>query len=128
MYCYPACPDISPECKEEWPCLKQLRALNYSSLTLQQFRALVCKNHQEQFPHLIKCLYGCPYLYSHLREGCFSTQNRIKTKLRNRLKVKCLDILMRISEGPAVEKLDYSRPAKIWCEKKEHRLFMTKRN
>lgn len=117
---FSVCLDVS-ECKEEWPCLKQLAALNYSSLSLQQFWALMCKHHRERFPYLIKLAHACmavPVATATCERG-FSTQNRIKTK---RLKTKRLDVLMRIvEEGPSVDKFDYNRPAKIWCEMKERR-------
>ena len=44
------CPMITSECKEEWPCLKQLAAINYSTLSMQQFWILISKHNKEQFP------------------------------------------------------------------------------
>ena len=125
------CPTISNlECKQEWSTLKQLAARNYSMLSFQQFWVIICKNHTEQYPHLIELALTCmaiPISTAKCERG-FSTQNRIKTKLRNRLKTARLDILMRLSEeGPPVGEMDYDRPAKIWSEAKERRLFTTKK-
>ena len=124
------CPTISSECKEEWSSLKQLAAKNYSMLSLQKFWVLICRSHKEQYPHLIKLAHACmaiPITTATCERG-FSTQNRIKTKIRNRLKTKSLDILMRLSEeGPPVNEMDYNRPAKIWYEAKERRLFKGKK-
>ena len=73
---------------------------NYSMLSLQKFWILICSSHKE---HLIKLTHACmaiPITTATCERG-FSTQNRIKTKIRNCLKTKSLDILMRLSEeGP----------------------------
>lgn len=82
----------------------------------------------EQYLHLIElALTGMAIPISTVKcERGFSTQNRIK---RNRLKTARLDILMRLSEeGPPVGEMEYDRPAKIWSEAKERRLFTTKKN
>ena len=66
------------ECKEEWSCLKQLAALNYSSLELQQFWLVICKHHKEQFP--FKLAHACMAVpvstATCICERGFSTQNR----------------------------------------------------
>ena len=46
-------PYITPECKEEWSCLKQLAFTNYCTLTLQEFWILIARKHKEQFPCLL---------------------------------------------------------------------------
>lgn len=118
------------ECREEWPSFKQLVALNYSSLDLQHLWPMVCKLHRDQYPFLIKLAHAClaiPVSTATCERG-FSTQNRIKNKLRNRMQTKRLDILMRITEeGPDVNEFDFDRSAKLWCEKKERRLFRPKK-
>ena len=96
--------------------------MNYSTLSIQQFWILISKHNKEQFPHLIQLAHACmaiPVTSATCERG-FSTQNRIKTKHRNRMKTKRLDVLMRISEeGPPIDNYDFSRSAKKWIEMKE---------
>ena len=48
-------------------------------------------------------------------ERGFSSANRIKTKLRNRLLVESMDVLLRISiEGPPLQQFDFSRALDIY--------------
>ena len=76
------------ECSSEWECLKRLTKNNYASMTMQQLCRRLCTDLslRDTFPQLTT---GC--------EHAFSSMNRIKTELRNRLKTSKLDCLMRIS-------------------------------
>lgn len=57
-------------------------------------------------------------------ERAFSLQNRIKTKLRNRLGEERIDLLMRISmgPGPSVESFEYKAAVRQWRKQKQRRL------
>ena len=118
------------ECKEEKPSFKQLVALNYSSLDVQHLWPMVSRFHKDQYLFLIKLAHAC--LAVPLSTACerrFSTQNRTKNKLRNRMQTKHLDIVMRITEeGPDVNKFDFNYAVKVWWfEKKERRLSQLKK-
>ena len=122
------CPElqITQSCKEEWPCLKQLASASYKSHSVEDFWAIVAQKHKDQFPCLLKLAHACLTLpvSTVCCERGFSTQNRIKTKLRNRMKVRRLDALMRISEeGPPVKDLDFSKPIEMWCRAKDRRIL-----
>ena len=64
------------------------------------------------FPELLKLAVLClvtPLSTATCERG-FTTQNRIKTKLRNRLQSKRLDILLRISEeGPNISDFNFEQ-------------------
>lgn len=122
------CPElqITQSCKEEWPCLKQLASASYKSHSVEDFWAVVAQKHKDQFPCLLKLAHACLTLpvSTVCCERGFSTQNRIKTKLRNRMKMRRLDVLMRISEeGPPVKDLDFSKPIEMWCKLKDRRIL-----
>ena len=57
-------------------------------------------------------------------ERAFSLQNRIKTKLRNRLGEERIDLLMQISmgPGPSVESFEYKAAVRQWKKQKQRRL------
>ena len=56
-------------------------------------------------------------------ERAFSSMNRIKTELRNRLKTKTLEYLMRNSiEGPSLADFNFERAADIWGGMRNRRL------
>lgn len=59
--------------------------------------------------------------------GCergFSTQNRLKTKLRNRLLEGKLDTLMRLSiEGEPLNEFDFASALAVWKSAKSRRMF-----
>ena len=117
---------ITQSCKEEWPCLKQLASFSYQSHSMEDFWAVVAQKHKDQFPCLLKLAHACLTLpvSTVCCERGFSTQNRIKTKLRNRMKVRRLDVLMRIyEEGPTIKDLDFSKPIEMWCKAKDRRIL-----
>ena len=59
-------------------------------------------------------------------EPAFSTMNRIKTKLRNRLKTTTLDCLLRISiEGPELKDFDFQLALKKWSTIRNRRISTT---
>ena len=77
------------------------RHMNLADFTARFFE----RDHATTFPHhavLISVAVTLPVTNAGCERG-FSTQNRLKTKLCNRLLEGKLDILMRLSiEGPAV--------------------------
>lgn len=86
-------------CRQEMPLFKQLVFHSYSSMSLHELWKIMAAKHVEHFPALITLAKACfivPVSTAQCERG-FSTQNRIKSKLRNRLKAKHLDILLRIS-------------------------------
>ena len=75
------------------------------------------------FPEILKLATLCLLIPQSARE-VFSTQNRIKTKLRNRMGSKRLDMLMRISEeGPKLSDFDFEQPVEKWGKMKERRIY-----
>jgi len=56
-------------------------------------------------------------------ERAFSSMNRIKTEIRNRLKTSTLDCLMRISiKGLPLAEFNFERAADIWAGMRNRRL------
>ena len=57
-------------------------------------------------------------------ERGFSTQNRIKSKLRTNLNNQTLNDLMRISEdGPHIKEFDFQSALKKWKAEKVRKLY-----
>ena len=83
------------EYSSEWDSFKMLIDNNYSSMTMQQVLKLFCTNQslQEMYPQLTKlATIGALIPVSTAQcERAFSSMNRIKTELRNRLKTSTLD-------------------------------------
>ena len=84
------------------------------------------RDHATTFPHFA-VLISVAVALRVTNAGCergFSTQNRLKTKLRNRLLEGKLDILMRLSiEGPVVQDYNYSQALAVWKGRKACRLL-----
>lgn len=122
-------PIDSKEIEVEWSLLKQQLVFHnsqYKDMNIQEFWKVIKLKHSHVYPQLLKlasiCL--CLPLSTAACERGFSTQNRIKTKLRNRLTSKRLDVLMRISmEGPPIHDFDFSKALNIWKVKKQRRIF-----
>ena len=56
-------------------------------------------------------------------ERGFSTMNRIKTDLRNRLKTTILDMLIGSStEGPSLDSFDFDAALSMWAQKTNRRI------
>ena len=67
---------------------------------------------------------ACPSSKFSSFEHGFSSANRIKTKLRNWLKVPTIDTLLRISiEGHPIDQFDFSKSLDYYKKTKQHRIF-----
>ena len=107
------------QCKSEWESFKRLMKNNYASKSMRQIFKMLCTNQslRDMFPQLSKLAnVGALIPVSTAEcERAFSSMNRIKTDLRNRLKTSTLDCLMRISiEGPQIGDFNFERAADIW--------------
>ena len=111
----------------EWEGFKRLIKNNYASKTMRHVFKLLCTNHslRDMFPQLSKlATIGALIPVSTAEcEHAFSSMNRIKTELRNRLKTSTLDCLMRVSiEGPPLADFNLERAADIWGGMRNRRL------
>ena len=100
---------------------------SYRHMNLANFAASFFEcDHATTFPHLA-VLISVAVTLPVTNAGCerrFSTQNWLKTKLRNRLLQGKLEILMRLSiEDPAVQDFNYSQALAVWKGRKAHRLL-----
>ena len=123
-------PDIdSAECTSEWEGLKRLFANNFSNHSMRQMTNLLCTDSslQDMYPNFSK-LASIAALVPVSTAECersFSTMNRVKTKLRNRMKTSTLDSLIRISmEGPPLPQFNFERAADIWATQRNRRLHV----
>ena len=115
------------EYSSEWDGFKMLMKNDYSSTTMQQVLKHFCTNQslRDMYPQLTKlATIGALIPVSTAEcERAFSSLNRIKTELRNRLKTSTFDFLMRISiEGPPLAEFDFERAADIWGGMRNRRL------
>lgn len=89
--------------KFEWEQLRLLIAANYRHLSLKELAKLLITSHQDLYPNfasLSQIALIIPVTNAD-SERAFSTQNREKSKLRNRLSHATIDHLMRIeTNGP----------------------------
>lgn len=87
----------------EWGQLRQLIALNYRHLSLKEMSKLLMTEHQDLYPNFAR-LAAIALVIPVTNADCeraFSTQNRQKTKLRNRLSNATIEHLTRIeANGP----------------------------
>ena len=87
----------------EWGQLRQLMALNYRHLSLKEMSKLLMTEHQDLYPNFAR-LAAIALVIPVTNADCeraFSTQNRQKTKLRNRLSNATIEHLTRIeANGP----------------------------
>ena len=110
-------PDI--DCAGEWESLKRLFANNFSDRSMRQMTSLLSTDTslQDMYPNLSK-LASIAALVPVSTAECersFSTMNRVKTKLRNRMRTSTLDSLIRISMGgPPLPQFNFERAADIW--------------
>ena len=130
MFGESADPDVEGgECTSEWEGLKRLMHNHYTSMTMRQMLKLLCTDQslRDMFPQLTKlCAIAALIPMSTAEcERAFSSMNRIKTDLRNRLKTSTLDCLMRIGiEGPPLANFNFERAADIWGAMHNRRLHI----
>ena len=112
--------------KQEWQYFKVLVARNYPNVDISALWQLLITKHKDEIPNLAKLANICLLLpvSTACCERGFSTLNRTKTKLRNRLKTETLDTLMRIDlEGPPIENFNFAAVLSAFRSQKEHRIF-----
>jgi len=115
------------ECASEWEGFKVMMKNNYTSMTMRQMFKHLCTNQslQDMYPQLtMLAIIGALVPVSTAEcERAFSSMNRIKTEIRNRLKTSTLDCLMRISiEGLPLAEFNFERAADIWAGMRIRRL------
>lgn len=98
-----------------------------------------CQSHMKEVLKLIVADRTTSHLYPQLRKlaaialvlpvstaeckRAFSTMNRVKTDLRNRLNTRNLDHLIRISiNGPCLDDYDFNKTATSWGNKRQRRI------
>lgn len=110
--------------RSEYQNYKRLVKGSYASYRVNEILQVLTKGND--FPNMtviLKCCCVIPITSVKCEQG-FSTQNRIKSKLRTSMKCKTLDDLMRIVEdGPESSLMDYSRALKIWKGEKVRKLY-----
>ena len=121
-------PDIDcAECAGEWESLKRLFTNNFSDHSMRQMTSLLSTDTslQDMYPNLSKVasIAALVPVSTAECERSFSTMNRVKTKLRNRMSTSTLDSLIRISmEGPPLSQFNFERAADIWGTLRNRRL------
>ena len=99
---------------------------NYRKLLMKEFWKVIATKHNLLFLELIKLVAASlviPVSNVDCERG-FSTQNRIKNKLCNRLKTNRLNHLMRITiEGPPIDLFNFTRTFDIWKNDKRRRIL-----
>ena len=99
---------------------------NFQNFQFDTFAATFLQLHSQQFPEmakLISIIVIIPVTSVPCERG-FSSANRIKTRLRNRLLVENLDVLLRIVlEGPPLEEFDFVRALSLYKSTRQHRIF-----
>ena len=112
--------DIDDEAVDsEWETMKQLLRSNYRRFTIASVvdTVLTDSSIQAMFPQMHKLIAILAILPISTAEceRAFSTMNRIKTDLQNRIKTPTLEGLMHISiTGPPLQDVDFSEAADIW--------------
>lgn len=104
----------------EYDDVLHLLTSSYASLKFKEVVNIFIEKYAELFPSttvMLEIILVVP-ITSASTERSFSTQNRIKTKYRNRIKDKVLSILIRISESNlSIENFDFSKAAEYFNEK-----------
>ena len=101
----------------EWILLRRLMPTAYRGMNCEQFVSSLLAKHADVFPALcvVASAAAVQPVTNASPERGFSTQNRILTKLWNRLLEGTLDQLMRISiKGPSSSQIDYRRALQLW--------------
>ena len=98
----------------------------YWGTTLRKFLQDLAFNNtlKDLFPQLSK-LASIALFSTAECERCFSSMNRIKTDLRNRLNTSTLHVCQRmriVLEGGELENFDFVKAAEIWSEMRHRRI------
>ncbi|XP_053385814.1 zinc finger protein 862-like [Mercenaria mercenaria] len=118
--------DSEEKCVSEYRQYKCLVNGSYKSASLLDITTTFMKKYADDFPNMVTILKCCSVLpMSSVKcERGFSTQNRIMSRLRNRLNNQALDDQMRISEdGPSVGDFDFKKALEKWKAVKVRKLY-----
>jgi len=112
--------------EEDLPKVINLTRECYAKLGPTAFIQRILTEHGDALPaYSSMCkLLLCVPVTSVECERAFSLQNRIKTKLRNRLGEERVDLLMRISMGPSIDTFEHNAAVRHWQKQKQRRLAM----
>ena len=114
------------ELMSELPKLTTLVSECYKQLEPAAFIQRILAQHAEDLPHyttMCKLLLCIP-ITSVECERAFSLQNRLKTKLRNRLGEERVDLLMVLNMGPPIDRFDHVAVVRHWRAEKKRKLSM----
>ena len=114
--------DVTAEYKQ----YKRLVVGSYPSTSFSEICGHMMAKYSDMMPNLAKLLNCCVVLpvSSATCERGFSTQNRIKSRLRTTLNNNSINDLMRISEdGSDMDKFDFKRAFKLWKDDKNRKIF-----
>jgi len=107
------------KCRFGWNFVKELVVReHYPMGHIAELWKMLATHHSDEVQNLLKLSQVALVLPTNTA-GCergFSTQNRNKNALRNRLKAKRLDVLMTIDiEGPPSKDFDFSTALDVWA-------------
>ena len=106
--------------RSEYSTYKRLVIGSCKDMNLHEVALKIIKEQECLMPNICNCLKVCCVIpvSSVSCERGFSTQNRIKSKVRTNLNNETLNRLMRISEeGPALKEFDFGKAVQIWRQK-----------
>ena len=116
--------------RREWPKVKQCIKDNaYPRQTIAQLWSILNEYHAGEFPALMKLAQVCLVLPVHTSdcERAFSSQNTLKTPLRNRLTPEHLNLLMQICvNGPLKDNFDFAQALSVWKKAKQRKIYSKK--
>ena len=110
----------------EYKQYKRLVTRTFPMSSLSEICEKLGLEYEEMMPNIVKLVQCCTLLRvnSATCERGFSTQNRIKCRLRTNLNNDSINDLMRISEdGSSVENFDFAKALKILKDEKKRKLF-----
>lgn len=121
--------DMEPEL-EEWGDFKQFSSDHQKKLKLRDVTHQLCTNEtlRQLYPHMSKLAQICCVIPPHTAdcERDFSQLKFIKTALRNQMKDKTLDSIIRIViEGPPLHEFPFKEAVHLWAQRKNRRLRLT---
>jgi hypothetical protein len=96
----------------------------YTKLDSAAFIECILTEHADDLPfYSTMCkLPLCVPVTSVECERAFGLQNRIKTKVRNRLGEKRVNLIMTINTGPSIDNFDFASAVRHWRSEKKRRL------
>ena len=112
-------------CLQEYQSFKRVVSANYPKRSYAELVQVIGLQYKTQFPNLTNLLsIGLVIPVSSVPcERGFSTQNRIKTKLRTSLNNRSLNTLHRISEeGPDILDFDFEDALAKWYKAKKRKI------